>query len=173
MSRPDAEPEPGSPPAGMRRRVGCVLLLLVLALLALGTCVVGVFEFWLLAMKGGALDAVSPTVVTFFEATTRGDVAAANSHMRAGEHSNLAARIAKDPESFRVRAVSDFTPIQVPHHHPFVIGAKLTLENGRVKYGRFLLFYYHERKRWVIDGFEIGDRMPETPTLGDDPPRPR
>lgn len=64
-----------------------------------------------------------------------------------------------------MREVTDFVPIQVYHHHPFVIGAKLTLANGRVKYGRFLVYHDHDLPGWVIGSFNVADTMPATPSL--------
>ncbi len=160
------EPEQAKPGV-LRRMAPWLLACLACAVLLAGIWFAGLCLLARAFVAGYAesdkriVDGSARTITTFFEATTRGDIAAATSCI-ANRTLDVSARMAKDPASFSVVRVSDCEGLESFFHHPFVIGAKLTLTNGAVKYGRFRTDV-DDNGRWVINAFRIGDAMPEKP----------
>lgn len=97
-----------------------------------------------------------PVVARVLEATTRGDLAAVASHLSPDGVAALASRVAADPARYVVRAVDDFHGVQIYHHHPVVIGARVRLQDGRVLRGRFRL-HWGPSGQVVLDAFELGE----------------
>ncbi len=176
-------------------RAGCKGLV---GLMVVGTAILVLS--WILSVFVGPADVsrravaedATPTLASFFAATTRGDVAAATSLLEEGSRVDVAARLAKDPERYRIAKLEDVVPIDVPLHNEFILGARLFLSNGFIKHARFSVTFNHAMtpevdeldRRWKrhelemvdylrarrkltcrINDFEIGDKPPSRPTL--------
>lgn len=138
---------------------GVLIVASVAALVASPLLVLGL---WNRSEDARIVEETAPTVTAFFRATTSGDIAAATSLVSPRLAASLPARIEREPASFRVKEISEFGPVEIYHHHPFVIRARLTLANGAAKWGRFRIYF--DERGWVIDAFQLGDALPSTPT---------